>query len=78
MSTEQSGEEVTRANPRDTADLAREAAIRGGISESTLVDAYKRVQRQKQQAQDDDKREQWDDAEQALLGAIAATRRRNT
>lgn len=61
-------------NPRDARDLARDAAINGGLDEDTLMDAWREVRQCKQQA-DGDNRELWDDAEQALLGAISRARR---
>lgn len=62
-------------DPRDTRDLARDAAIHGGVDEETLLEAYQKVQRRKQQADDEQARDLWDEAEQALLGAIGRARR---
>jgi len=59
-------------------DLAEDYLVVPDKVDRTLADALDRVRRRKQQAQDEQAREQWDDAEQALLGALGAVRRRNT
>jgi len=64
-------------DPHDVRDLARDVAEGGyDADEETLKKALERVRAEKCQADADD-REPWDEAEQALLGALSETRRRS-